>query len=109
MGADRQPTNGSAAQRHGSQSHRFAVRVWSNLCICSPGLVELVKSNLAPDFPLFHAANSLVAEHIFTSDTLWIQKYKILFPHKRHVPFLHENMYCNSILPAPKLEIFLEN
>ena len=53
--ADRQPTNGSAAQRHGSQSHIFAVRVWSNLCICSPGLVELVKSNLAPDFPLFHA------------------------------------------------------
>ena len=52
--ADRQPTNGSAAQRHGSQSHGFAVRVWSNLCICSPGLVELVKSNLAPDFPLFH-------------------------------------------------------
>ena len=30
--ADRQPTNGSTAQRHGSQSHRliiFAVRVWS--------------------------------------------------------------------------------
>ena len=25
------------------------------MCICSPGLVELVKSNLAPDFPLFHA------------------------------------------------------
>ena len=57
--ADRQPTNGSAAQRHGSQSHRFAVRVWSNLCICSPGLVELVKSNLAPDFPLFHDLRSV--------------------------------------------------
>ena len=57
--ADRQPTNGSAAQRHGSQSHRFAVRVWSNLCICSPGLVELVKSNLAPDFPLFHVPKAL--------------------------------------------------
>ena len=59
--ADRQPTNGSAAQRHGSQSHRFAVRVWSNLCICSPGLVELVKSNLAPDFPLFHVLAALQA------------------------------------------------
>ena len=23
-------------------------------CICSPGVVELVRSNLAPDFPLFH-------------------------------------------------------
>ena len=56
--------------------------------------------------PHIFAANSLVAEHILTSDTLWIQKYKILFLHKRHVPFLHENMYCNSILPAPKLEIF---
>ena len=49
-----QPTNRSVARRHGSQSHGFAVRVWSNLCICSPGVVELVKSNLAPDFPLFH-------------------------------------------------------
>ena len=38
----------------------FAVRVWSNLCICSPGVVELVKSNLAPDFPLFHATLALV-------------------------------------------------
>ena len=28
--------------------------MWSNLCICSPGVVELVRSNLAPDFPLFH-------------------------------------------------------
>ena len=46
--------NGSRAWRHGSQSHRFAVRVWSNLCICSPGVVELVRTNLAPDFPLFH-------------------------------------------------------
>ena len=26
-----QPTNGSAARRHSSQSHGFAVRVWSNL------------------------------------------------------------------------------
>ena len=49
-----QPTNGSAARQHSSQSHGFAVRLWSNLCICSPGVVELVKSNLAPDFPLFH-------------------------------------------------------
>ena len=24
--------------------------------ICSPGVVELVRSNLAPDFPLFHGA-----------------------------------------------------
>ena len=40
--------------RHRIQSHGFAVRVWSNLCICSPGVVELVRSNLAPDFPLFH-------------------------------------------------------
>ena len=49
-----QPTNGSAARRHGSQSHRFAVRLWSTVCICSPGVVELVRSNVAPDFPLFH-------------------------------------------------------
>ena len=49
-----QPTNGSAARQHSSQSHGFAVRVWSNLCICSPGVVKLVKTNLAPDFPLFH-------------------------------------------------------
>ena len=53
-----QPTNGSAARRHSSQSHGFAVRVWSNLCICSPGVVELVRSNLAPDFPLFHGLGS---------------------------------------------------
>ena len=26
--------------------------------ICSPGVVELVRSNLAPDFPLFHAADT---------------------------------------------------
>ena len=25
-----------------------------NLCICSPGVVKLVRTNLAPDFPLFH-------------------------------------------------------
>ena len=25
------------------------------MCICSPGLVELVKSNLAPDFPLYYS------------------------------------------------------
>ena len=69
--ADRQPTNGSAAQQHGSQSHRFAVRVWSNLCICSPGLVELVKSNLAPDFPLFHAC---------TSTNLWSPRFASIPP-----------------------------
>ena len=51
-----QPTNGSAARRHSSQSHGFAVWVWSNLCICSPGVVELVRSNLAPDFTLFHGS-----------------------------------------------------
>ena len=49
-----QPTNGSAARRHSSQSHGFAVRLWSNLCICSPAVVQLVRTNLAPDFPLFH-------------------------------------------------------
>ena len=49
-----QPTNRSAARRHGSQSHGFAVQVWSTVCICSPVVVELVRSNLAPDFPLFH-------------------------------------------------------
>ena len=26
------------------------------MCICSPGVVELVRSNLAPDFPLFHGS-----------------------------------------------------
>ena len=52
-----QPTNGSAARRHSSQSHGFAVRLWSNLCICSPGVVKLVRTNLAPDFPLFHESD----------------------------------------------------
>ena len=32
----------------------FALRVWSTVCIGSPGVVEHVRSNLAPDFPLFH-------------------------------------------------------
>ena len=54
-----QPTNGSAARRHSSQSHGFAVRLWSNLCICSPAVVELVRTNLVPDFPLFHDLLSL--------------------------------------------------
>ena len=27
--------------------------------ICSPGVVEFVRSNLAPDFPLFHAVCSM--------------------------------------------------
>ena len=31
---------------------------WSTMCICSPGVVELVRSNLAPDFPLFHVHKS---------------------------------------------------
>ena len=53
-----QPTNGSAARRHSSQSHGFAVRLWSNLCICSPGGVELVRTILAPDFPLFHGVDT---------------------------------------------------
>ena len=56
-----QPTNGSAARQHSSQSHGFAVRLWSTLCICSPGLVKLVRSNLAPDFPLFHGFHSSAA------------------------------------------------
>ena len=47
-----QPTNGSAAQRHSSQSHGFAVRL-------SPAVVELVRTNLAPDFPLFHGGNNM--------------------------------------------------
>ena len=48
--------------RHGdtAELHGFTVRLWSNLCICSPGVVELVKSNLAPDFPLFHGLNSVL-------------------------------------------------
>ena len=58
-----QPTNGSAARQHSSQSHGFAVRLWSNLCICSLGVVELVRSNLAPDFPLFHGAGCVAALH----------------------------------------------
>ena len=36
--------------------------MWSNLCICSPGVVELVRSNLAPDFPLFHEIESQFSE-----------------------------------------------
>ena len=28
------------------------------MCICCPGVVELVRSNLAPDFPLFHVHKS---------------------------------------------------
>ena len=43
-----QPTNRSLAQRHSSQSNGFAVRVWSTMCICCPGVVELVRSNLDP-------------------------------------------------------------
>ena len=43
------PTNG-----HGSQSYGFDVQVWSNLCICCPGVVELVRSNLGTSFPLFY-------------------------------------------------------
>ena len=43
----------------------FAVRMWSNLCICSPDVVELVRSNLSPDFPLFHAPSPAIAD---TSD-----------------------------------------
>ena len=42
----------------------LAVRVmwvWSIVCICSPGVVELVRSNLAPDFPLFHGLAPLEA------------------------------------------------
>ena len=31
------------------------------MCICSPGVVELVISNLAPDFPLFHAVTPMRA------------------------------------------------
>ena len=50
-----QPTNRSLARRHSSQSNGFAVWVWSTVCICSPGVVELLRYNLAPDFPLFHA------------------------------------------------------
>ena len=29
--------------------------MWWNLYICNLGVVKLVRSNLAPDFPLFHA------------------------------------------------------
>ena len=32
--------------------------VWSNLCICCPGVVELVRSNLGTSFPLFHALDT---------------------------------------------------
>ena len=42
------------ARWHGSQSHGFAVWVWSTVCICCPSVVKLVRSNLALDFPLFH-------------------------------------------------------
>ena len=28
--------------------------VWSNLCICCPDMVKLVRSNLRTSFPLFH-------------------------------------------------------
>ena len=70
--ADRQPTNGSAAQRHGSQSHGFAVRVWLNLCICCPGVVELVRSNLGTSFPLFHVFNNLTFRFLFV---FWLYKY----------------------------------
>ena len=57
QGSGGQPTNRSVARRQGIQSHWFAVQVWSTVCICSPGVVELVRSNLAPDFPLFHVGN----------------------------------------------------
>ena len=50
-----------------SQSRGFVVRVRSNLCICSPGVVELVRSNLAPDFPLIHGRRPL---HSGCGDTI---------------------------------------
>ena len=50
------------AQRHGSQSHGFAVRMWLNLCICCPGVVELVRSNLGTSFPLFHGLETLASK-----------------------------------------------
>ena len=59
--------NGSAARRHGSQSHGFAVRVWSTMCICSPVVVELVRSILALDFPLFHGYNIKLHPWLFES------------------------------------------
>ena len=74
--ADRQPTNGSAAQRHGSQSRGFAVRVWSNLCICSPGMVELVRTNLGTSFPLFHDRYTIFEQGIYI-----VHYWKCLLPH----------------------------
>ena len=75
-----QPTNGSAAWQHGSQSHGFAVRVWSNLCICCPGVVKLVRSNLGTSFPLFHDPNIAgqmnTAVATITRDRYWNQFWK---------------------------------
>ena len=46
--------------RHGDTAHWFAVRVWSNLCICCPGVVKLVRSNLGTSFPLFHVRDTVL-------------------------------------------------
>ena len=83
-----QPTNGSAARRHSSQSHRFAVRVWSNLCICSPGVVKLVRSNLAPDFPLFHVHNTKLSIML-----ICLSEYRLNHCIKCFIYFLKYDMY----------------
>ena len=43
------------------------------MCICSPGVVELVRSNLALDFPLFHGVESAVCAPQVSSRRLdWV-------------------------------------
>ena len=71
--------------QHGSQSHGFAVRVWSNLCIFSLGVVEIVRSNMAPDFPLFHDLT------IFCQISWGECSFFIYFEHLSRAQFIYQD------------------
>ena len=93
--------------RHGSQSHGFAVRVWSNLCICCPGLVELVRSNLGTSFPLFHGAGAICyaawlsppgIQQLFDTNILSDAKYRALDSGDQVAHFSRRNLIQTSFL-----------
>ena len=82
----------------------FAVRVWWNLCICSPGMVELVGTNLAPDFPLFHGYSPLLiswqwGSHwiLYCNDFLWfpvVGRGHVRCEHQTLLPSPHTSLSC---------------
>ena len=60
----------------------FAVRVWSivGICtICSLGVVELVRSNLAPDFPLFHGADTPVQANSRNCSAMQVRRLSMCY------------------------------